>query len=565
LRKSTIFWEVILGIGIAVYLGSVEETQRRSLLQTFGVAGSISDWLLHGLSNFVIWIVIFLTGMVLFRRLMNTKKGYYILILIILVISVFLLIYQNADFISQTLGITLPFTYNNEVSFWIINDTGEDIKLLLKEDNPLSVDNRRQIDIHINADEEEYVEIEKLQYLWGLYVLDKETGIYHPVPNPNCEPDYNSELYKIGYKFVLYRPITFRIEKCNIIGGINEIIRADKQSSEVVFIPSILNNQGLSTSESEEIIEQEPRIGPITLGLGITEQGSLINPGVSFPEGIKEVCANFQYENMKPEMQFTRMWYRNGEESSELTSAWSISENGKETVCLSINPELEETLPSGEYEVKLIVDDTLMQSAKFTIQDSSSAGIGGEKISEKDGMVMVKIIQGDFSPSLPNSTQISEPANERWVDKTPVTNKMFADFLNERGNRIEKGTDTYWYDASSLDAQIELIGGTWKPKAGFDNNPVVEVTWFGAWNYCQWVGRSLSYFGPDSYDENLITVDPDLSEWGGNTYPEDSNVPPSTEANKRRAPILGPRELITSMNNSFNDVGFRCYLDVRLN
>ncbi len=206
-----------------------------------------------------------------------------------------------------------------------------------------------------------------------------------------------------------------------------------------------------------------------------------------------------------------------------------------------------------------------MQSAKFTIQNSSSVGIGGEKISEKDGMVMVKIIQGDFSPSLPNSTQISKPANERWVDKTPVTNEMFANFLNERGNRIEKSTDTYWYDASSLDAQIEFIGGTWKPKAGFNNNPVVEVTWFGAWNYCQWAGRSLSYFGPDSYDENLITVDPNLSEWGGNAYPEDSNVPPSGEAQKRRAPILGPRELITSMTNSFNDVGFRCYLDVRLN
>ncbi|MFN2174965.1 MAG: SUMF1/EgtB/PvdO family nonheme iron enzyme [Anaerolineales bacterium] len=484
---------------------------------------------------------------------MKSRNG---LILIILVISVPLLIYKNADFISQTFGISLPFTYNNVVSLWIINDSGEDIELMLKKDSPLSFAKRRQIGIFINADEEEYVGIEKNQYLWWLYVLDKETGLYHPVPNPNCNPDYNSELYKIGYKFVLNKNTTFRIEKCDIVGGVNEIIRANKESSVAVIsdssqinLPLILNTQGLSISE-------EPRIGPITLGAGITEQGSLINPGVSFPEGIKEVCANFQYENMKPDMQFTRTWYRNGEECSELTSAWTISENGKESVCLSTNPEMEESLPSGDYEVKLIVDDTLMQSAKFAIQNSSSAGIGAEKISEKDGMVMVKIIQGDFSPSLPNSTQISEPANERWVDKTPVTNEMFANFLNEKGNRIEKGT--YWYDTSSSYAKIENIGGTWKPKAGFNNNPVVEVTWFGAWQYCKWAGRSLSYFGPDSYNEDLFTVNPNLSEWGGSTYPDDSNQ-------TRNAPILGPREFETKMTNSFNDVGFRCYLDVMLN
>jgi formylglycine-generating enzyme required for sulfatase activity len=76
-----------------------------------------------------------------------------------------------------------------------------------------------------------------------------------------------------------------------------------------------------------------------------------------------------------------------------------------------------------------------------------------------------------------------------WIDRTEVTNAMYAAFLNDRGNQEEGGAR--WLEPSSEHSHLHKRGGEWKADAGYEDHPVIEVSWYGARAYCEWAGRRL--------------------------------------------------------------------------
>lgn len=76
-----------------------------------------------------------------------------------------------------------------------------------------------------------------------------------------------------------------------------------------------------------------------------------------------------------------------------------------------------------------------------------------------------------------------------WMTTTEITNQQYATFLNARGNQFE-GAAT-WLDINDEDCQIVIKDGFFVGRAGFENNPVVEVTWFGARAFARWVRGRL--------------------------------------------------------------------------
>ncbi len=76
-----------------------------------------------------------------------------------------------------------------------------------------------------------------------------------------------------------------------------------------------------------------------------------------------------------------------------------------------------------------------------------------------------------------------------WIERHKVTNAEFAVFLNARGRLSDTGERRYdWDDA---DARIHEVRGVWTADAGFERHPAVEVSWFGARDYCAGRGRRL--------------------------------------------------------------------------
>lgn len=75
------------------------------------------------------------------------------------------------------------------------------------------------------------------------------------------------------------------------------------------------------------------------------------------------------------------------------------------------------------------------------------------------------------------------------IDRHPVTNRAFAEFLNAKG--LVNAAGERLFDVDDPDARIHRVAGVWTAHRGFEQHPVVEVSWVGARDYCAWRNKRL--------------------------------------------------------------------------
>ena len=114
----------------------------------------------------------------------------------------------------------------------------------------------------------------------------------------------------------------------------------------------------------------------------------------------------------------------------------------------------------------------------------------------KDGAEMVLIPAGEFEMGNHYGTGDGDEnpvhtvyLDDYYIDIYEVTNVQYAQFLNDYG----KNTDN---DGNALlklggDCLIEAVGGIYSPKAGYEDHPVVMVSWYGATAFCNYYGWRL--------------------------------------------------------------------------
>ena len=120
--------------------------------------------------------------------------------------------------------------------------------------------------------------------------------------------------------------------------------------------------------------------------------------------------------------------------------------------------------------------------------------VSRQSASAQPAMQTILIPAGAFQMGSDDGLSDERPAHQVALEafsiaRTPVTNAQFADFLNVIGAVGENGER--YFDSTDSDARVHLRGRRWIADTGSEEHPVVEVSWFGAKAFCEWVGMRL--------------------------------------------------------------------------
>ncbi|MBI3362421.1 MAG: serine/threonine protein kinase [Chloroflexi bacterium] len=112
------------------------------------------------------------------------------------------------------------------------------------------------------------------------------------------------------------------------------------------------------------------QFGPITFAVGVLNDETPVDPLDTFPDGVTIVYAFFDYSQMGSGQAWRTEWLRDGQVQSDIgkQSDWTGGANGAWWVSL-FNKD---GIPTGQWQLKLYLDNQLQQSATFAVEPNPS-------------------------------------------------------------------------------------------------------------------------------------------------------------------------------------------------
>ena len=118
-------------------------------------------------------------------------------------------------------------------------------------------------------------------------------------------------------------------------------------------------------------------------------------------------------------------------------------------------------------------------------------------VNSKDQQELVHIPQGSYRVGSDRYTRDEAPRHEvslagLYMAKTEVTNVQFAHFLNDQqNNNIDIRKWIGLYQDIPRGAMVSFTGTRYRAHYGYEEHPVIAISYFGAAAYCSWAGLRL--------------------------------------------------------------------------
>ncbi|MBA4392814.1 MAG: hypothetical protein C0407_04590 [Desulfobacca sp.] len=148
----------------------------------------------------------------------------------------------------------------------------------------------------------------------------------------------------------------------------------------------------------------------------------------------------------------------------------------------------------------------------------------GTIINGIDNSEMVQVPEGNFfygsSEADKNSKENERPQKETflpdfYIDTYPITNAQFVIFLNETKQELKDGEILITLNDGSSEDMCRITKseeGRYIIQSGFENHPVVNVTWYGANEYAAWAGKRLP--SEQEWEKAARGIDGRIFPWG---------------------------------------------------
>jgi formylglycine-generating enzyme required for sulfatase activity len=109
----------------------------------------------------------------------------------------------------------------------------------------------------------------------------------------------------------------------------------------------------------------------------------------------------------------------------------------------------------------------------------------------EDGMVYVPAGPSVFGSESESNLRVATIGDAFWIDRFPVTNLQFCQFLNDCGNWKEESEKWIDFRGAAENGRIYVREGRLAVVPGYESHPVIYVSWYGAAAYAKWAGKRL--------------------------------------------------------------------------